>query len=471
MVWRHLDVDQQHINYLCISLTGIIFCLTARFFKSRLYVGEALFFTTTGIILGPICLNWCDPFSWTTNVDKITIELSRIILCIQLFTSGLELPVKYMQYNFKSVFLLLVPVMTAGWLIVGSFIYLLIPGLKFKHGLLVAGCITATDPVLCQSIVSGKYAQNYVPERLRNLITAESGVNDGLAFPFVYLSLFLITLDNQKGEILKEFFVVTILYTCILGTFVGLVLGWSSSKVVQLSSRHGLIDEQSVHIYYIFLSLLMAGMGSLLGMDELLISFFGGCAFGWDGFYQKNVANSASSLTSGIDYLLNILYFAYFGTLIPWQKYTNSYLSLSAWRLVLIGVVVVFLRRLPVVFTIFRWVPAVKNLKESFFVGWFGPIGVGAIFTSLLAKDYLEKTLEKDIALDSHSNDVHLGINTVWVLCSFIVVISMIVHGFSVPAIMFSKCFSKQTKKLGTRNRSSCDVSVFDKEEQILEKC
>ncbi|KAL6939736.1 hypothetical protein ACO0RG_003581 [Hanseniaspora osmophila] len=470
MVWSHLDIDQQHINYLCISLTGIIFCLTAKFFKNSFYVGEALFFTASGIILGPICLKWCDPFSWTTNVDKISVELSRIILCIQLFTSGLELPSKYMQYNFKSVLLLLIPVMTAGWLIVGSFIYLLIPGFKYKHGLLVAGCITATDPILCQSIVSGKYSQKYVPERLRHLITAESGVNDGLAFPFVYLSLFLIVLDNHKGEILKEFFAVTILYTCILGTVVGLVLGWGSSKLVELSSRHGLIDEQSVHIYYIFLSLLMAGMGSLLGMDELLISFFGGCAFGWDGFYQKNVSSSASPLTDGIDYLLNILYFAYFGTIIPWQKYNNPDLYLSAWRLILIGVVVVFLRRLPVVFTIFKWIPAIKNLRESLFVGWFGPIGVGAVFTSLLAKDYLEKALEKDFISTNHANDIRLGIDTVWVLCSFIVVVSMIIHGFSVPAIMFSKYFRKQPDNIGTLNRSSCDISILDKEEQTLEK-
>lgn len=57
--------------------------------------------------------------------------------------------------------------------------------LEFSASLLISACITATDPILAQSVVSGKFAQR-VPGHLRNLLSAESGCNDGMAFPFYF---------------------------------------------------------------------------------------------------------------------------------------------------------------------------------------------------------------------------------------------------------------------------------------------
>ncbi len=63
--------------------------------------------------------------------------------------------------------------------------------LSWLESLVVAACVTATDPVLASSVVGkGKFAKR-VPKHLRDLLSAESGCNDGMAFP-VYLSLYLI---------------------------------------------------------------------------------------------------------------------------------------------------------------------------------------------------------------------------------------------------------------------------------------
>lgn len=101
------------------------------------------------------------------------------------FAVAVELPRKYMLKHWVSVTMLLLPVMTAGWLIIGLFVWILIPGLNFSASLLISACITATDPILAQSVVSGKFAQR-VPGHLRNLLSAESGCNDGMAFPFYF---------------------------------------------------------------------------------------------------------------------------------------------------------------------------------------------------------------------------------------------------------------------------------------------
>jgi sodium/hydrogen antiporter len=86
--------------------------------------------TIVGIIFGPVALNLFNPFTWG-NTDQITLELSRIVLVVQVFAVGVELPKAYMWRHWRSLFLLLVPVMTFGWVVSSAFIYWLIPAFNF----------------------------------------------------------------------------------------------------------------------------------------------------------------------------------------------------------------------------------------------------------------------------------------------------------------------------------------------------
>jgi len=93
--------------------------------KEKLYIGEATVATIAGLILGPHCLDWFDPASWG-NSDEITLEICRIVLCIQIVAVAVELPRKYMKKHWLSVAILLLPVMTCGWIVVGLFIWWLV---------------------------------------------------------------------------------------------------------------------------------------------------------------------------------------------------------------------------------------------------------------------------------------------------------------------------------------------------------
>jgi len=86
--------------------------------------------TIIGIIFGPVALNLFNPFKWG-NTDQITLELSRIVLIVQVFAVGVELPKAYMWRHWKSLFILLVPVMAYGWVVSSAFIYWLIPAFNF----------------------------------------------------------------------------------------------------------------------------------------------------------------------------------------------------------------------------------------------------------------------------------------------------------------------------------------------------
>lgn len=76
--------------------------------------------------------------------------------------------------------------MFGGWMVSAALMYAIIPGLEFLPALVLAAGVTPTDPILASSVVGkGKYAQEHVPSHIRHVLQAESGCNDGAAFPFL----------------------------------------------------------------------------------------------------------------------------------------------------------------------------------------------------------------------------------------------------------------------------------------------
>lgn len=415
------------------------------FVKEKLFIGEATVATIAGLILGPHCLNWFNPLLWG-NTDHTTLEISRIVLCIQIVAVAVELPRKYMKKHWLSVGLLLLPVMTCGWLVVGLFIWLLIPHFNFADGLLVSACVTATDPVLAAAVVGkGKFAER-VPGHLRNLLTAESGCNDGMAFPFIYLSLNIVLHPGNARVIVRDWFTLTILWECLFGIVLGVVLGYALRKAVAFAETRDLIDRESFLALFIFLAFVSAGLGSILGVDDLLVSFASGTAFGWNGSFAKKTEESRISTV--IDLLLNLAFFVYFGAIVPWPDFNNSGLGLDVWRLIVLAIVIIFLRRIPAVLALKPFIPDVKTWREALFCGHFGPIGVGAIFAAILARTDLEKHYSLEEAplatiplLISH----YQLIESIWPIVCFIVITSIVVHGSSVAVLLLGRRLNRMT--------------------------
>lgn len=346
-----------------------------------------------------------------------------------------------MKKHWVSVAIFLVPVMTCGWLTVGLFIWALIPHFTFSEALLVSACITATDPILAAAVVGkGKFAER-VPGHLRNVLTAESGCNDGMAFPFIYLSLNIILYSGNAGEIMKEWILITILWECVFGIVLGVAIGLTLRHAVSFAERKTLIDRESFLAIFIFIGFISAGIGSMLGVDDLLTSFAAGTAFGWNGYFAKKTEESHVSTV--IDLLLNLSFFVYFGAIIPWPQFNNAEIGLNAWRLVVLAIVVIFLRRLPAVVALKPLIPDVKTWREAIFCGHFGPIGVGAVFAAILARKGLEQhyTSEETPLFHLPPKDFphYQLLAAIWPIVSFIVIVSIIVHGSSVAVLTLGK--------------------------------
>ncbi|TVY20323.1 Na(+)/H(+) antiporter [Lachnellula arida] len=437
MAWDHLAINRPHLVYIILGGFTSLFMLCSSFIKERLYIGEATVATICGVIFGPHAANLINPNTWG-NTDQITLEFSRIVLVVQCFAVGVELPKYYMEKHWRSVVFLLIPVMTFGWLVTSLFIWWMIPTLNWLESLCCAACVTATDPVLASSVVGkGKFAKR-VPKHLRDVLSAESGCNDGMAFPFIYLALYIIEYRHEPNAVSLHWFCITILYECVFGAFYGFMVGYIGRHGIKLAEKHDLVDRESFLVFYFVLALFCAGSGSILGVDDLLVGFAAGVGFSNDGWFTQKTEES--HVSNVIDLLLNLAYFVYLGTIIPWEQYNNAAIGLTPWRLVVIALFVIFFRRIPIMMALKPLIPDVKTWREALFAGHFGPIGVGAIFVAILARGELEAESATPLASYTDPNAKnYLIVALIWPITTFLVISSILVHGSSIAVFTLGK--------------------------------
>ncbi|KAG9874969.1 Na+/H+ antiporter, partial [Aureobasidium melanogenum] len=289
-----------------------------------------------------------------------------------------------------------------------------------------AACVTATDPVLASSVVGkGKFAQR-VPKHLRDLLSAESGCNDGMAFPFIYLAIYIIRYHHHPNEVALEWFCVSILYECVFGAIYGVIIGYIARHAVRYAHEHNLIDRESFLVFYFVLALFCAGSGSILGIDDLLVGFACGVGFSNDGWFTEKTEES--HVSNVIDLLINLAFFVYFGTIIPWAQFNSAVIGLSAWRLVVIAILVLLFRRIPIMLALKPIIPDIKTWREALFAGHFGPIGVGAIFVAILARAELETETTTPLGELPEPGFEHLNIiELIWPITTFLVITSILV--------------------------------------------
>ncbi|KAM3579389.1 Na+/H+ antiporter [Umbelopsis sp. WA50703] len=415
----------------------VIFGFVSMFVKEKLFISEAFVAVVVGIIAGPLVSNGINPYSWQ-DTDEITKQLTRCVIAIQVMASGIELPKHYLKKEWVSMFMLLGPVMVYMWLMSGLFIWWLIPPLNYLESLAIAACVTPTDPILANSVVKGRFAEKHVPAHIRNALSAESGANDGMGFPFLFLAVYLLS-EPTVGEAIGKWFYLTWLFQIALSCVIGLVVGYVARKILQWSERNRFIDKPSFLCFAIALALFLMSMTGFSGSDDLLACFVAGNAFSWDDWFRQETEEA--HFQDVIDMMLNLAVFVYIGCIIPWSSFSIPELGVEPWRLVVIAILILLFRRLPIVLLLKPVLPALKTYREAFFAGWFGPMGVGAVFLSILAKEELEKV---------HGEKNPASVELIAPIVLFIVLSSVLVHGTTIPLFQLGKRIHTRTLSIAS---------------------
>ncbi|KAJ7099182.1 Sodium/hydrogen exchanger family-domain-containing protein [Mycena epipterygia] len=434
-----LEISPPGLAYICLGGFVVAFSTVSLLIKEKLYINEVILGTIFGIVVGPHCAGIFDPRSWGKDTDAITLEVIRVILATGLFAIGVELPGSYMAKHAKGLLILVVPTMAFGWVTVAAILHGLFPNLVYISCLAIAACLTPTDPIISATIVGGKYALKHVPRNLRLIISAESAANDGLAYPFLSISIYL-TVEASRRVAIGKWFLVGWLYEVILGIVLGALLGLGFSYVMKVSHRRGFIDRESYVAQYLALALFTIGVASTIGSDDLLAAFACGNAISWDEHFNDVTENEVFS--SVIDLVLNCGCFVYIGAWMPFDTFNSPELGITPWRLIVLFLAILALRRIPSVLLLYTWIPEIRTWREALFTGHFGPMGVGAVFVSTLALTRLPTPNSPP------ENQQELLAATLQPIVAFVVLGSIIIHGLSIPFFSLGGNMQSRTRSL-----------------------
>ncbi|KAF7902507.1 hypothetical protein EAF00_002410 [Botryotinia globosa] len=447
-MWDQLEPTAPHISYFVLPLFLITYALFSNFIRNHLHLSEPPLAMLFGIILGPYVLKVLTPEEWGFD-DEIMQEITRVIVGIQCFAVGLELPKHYFKRHWKSVLYLLGPVMSFSWAITSLFAYFIFQT-TVPTALIVGACLSPTDPILAASVLSKSQFSERVPPRIRHLLSAESACNDGVSFPFLYIGLVIFTSHGGPGEAIKEWVTITLLWQCLLGIVAGLVLGNIANRLLRFSDTREYISRPCFVVFYLLLAMLSIGIGSILGSDDFLVAFGAGVGFAHDGWFPKKTKTVAFPVI--VDHLLNSTMFAYFGSIIPWNQFQPTTITphIKPWTLVLFLILVLLFRRIPILLLTKSLIPDICTYREALFAGHFGPMGVGALFLAIEARAQLETgtslPLPKPISPNQPGpvSDETRAIWIIWPIICFVVFGSTMVHGLSVMGISLGGHFLRK---------------------------
>lgn len=420
-----------NFNIVCSVLGGFItlFGLVSYLCKERFYLSEALISLLAGVAFSPHAANFIRPMEYAgsqANLNAITLYFSRLVLGVQLVLAGVQLPSRYLQMQWKPLALLLGPVMTIMWLCSSLIIWAMVPQLSFLHALAIGACVTPTDPVLSNSIVKGKFADKNVPKELQKIIIAESGANDGLGYPFLFIALYLVKYlipgqGGNAGTAIGLWFGEIWGYTILLSLLYGFTVGWIAKELLHWAEKNKFVDRESFLVFAITLALFIVGTCGMIGSDDVLACFVAGNAFTWDDWFRLETLDD--SLQPTIDMLLNLSIFLWFGSICPWKSFLSNDGIIPIYRLVFLGVLILLFRRLPVVFATHKYIHQIEEKRQAIFVGFFGPIGVSAIFYLYISLEFLELIHDEDGR--QRADAEKLG-RTMYIVVWFLVICSIV---------------------------------------------
>ena len=379
------------------------------------FLSEPFLALLAGVLIGPAAFGLLDLTS-VGNQEAILRQAALLTLGVALMGTALRLPAGFSRSNLRSLAVLLGLLMPLMWLSSSLLVYLIL-GLPFLVAMLIGAVVTPTDPVLAGTVVTGDVAEEHLPEHLRNTISAESGYNDGLTYPFVLLPILALTLP--PGEAVSHLLIQTVLLEVGAAVVLGVLAGYGVGKALKWAQAKETTEYTSLLTVSLALSLTVLGGLELLGLNSVLAVFVAGVAL--QAVAHGDATDPKGRMQEAVTRFFDLPIFVLLGMALPWE----GWLELG-WAGPVLIVAVLLLRRLPVVLALRPLLGQVGRRWDALFLGWFGPIGAAALFYAVLS-------LEEG------------GVEEVWVVGSLIICASLLAHG--VTAAPFTRLYGRHAEK------------------------
>ncbi|MEK6273067.1 MAG: cation:proton antiporter [Actinomycetota bacterium] len=326
--------------------------------------------------------------------DSAVVHLIELALILTLFSDGLFVNRELLRIHWGPVtraIVLAMPITLGLLALMGRGIF---PDLTWEEAFLLAAVLTPTDPVVTSTVVTAQR----VPSTVRHTLNLESGLNDGLALPFV---LFFIVLAQPGGDAGGE--AAKLLGEAGFGALVGISLGLLGGRL----HRHlpgGGITARYEGIYAIGFGLAAFGLADVTIGNGLIAAFVAGIVM---GVAAHDIPDAFVEFAENVSAISHVLTFFVFGALIVATGYDGE-----IWRLAVFILLALLVARPAAI--LISFVRSRLPGPQKMFIAWFGPKGVASMLFALFV-------LKSDVGASS----------TIFDVAAFVILSSIVAHGLT----------------------------------------
>ncbi len=326
-------------------------------------VTTAMVFVGVGLLLGPEVV---DEFNPSPSGETVR-TLAEATLAVVLFSDASRIRLGALRREYAVPLRLLgvgLPLTIALGAVLAAAVF---SQLTIAEALVLAVLLAPTDAALGQAVV----ADPRLPSRISQGLNVESGLNDGICVPLLFIVLAAADVEShvESGNHAATIVAEEIGYGILGGVGAGLLL----AAVVRIGRGRGLIADSWLQVIPVAGAALAYGIASALGGSGFIAAFLAGMLFGG----LVNESDDASRLSDELGALLDGLTFLAFGAVLLGPALGHLSWSIAAYAVLSLTIV----RMLPVAIAMLG---SGARRPTIAFLGWFGPRGLASIVFAVI---------------------------------------------------------------------------------------
>lgn len=383
---------------LVLAALFVIYALSANRLE-RLRVTAPMFFLLLGIALGTAGL---DLLPVTASTEPVKL-LAEVTLALLLFADASTISLRSAREDRGFAERLLLLGLPLTMLLGALAARLMFPELAIGGAALIGAMLAPTDAALGLAVVTNPV----VPVRIRRMLNIESGLNDGLATPFVMLFIAIAVAEHGSES---SAFVVDAVVEMGIAVLVAAAVGFGGGWLVARAHARGWTSRQSEELAMIAFAFGAYAAGVAAGGNGFVAAFLGGLFF---GARRHELVEEPIAFTETVGLFMSYLVWALFGAAVVGP------VVLDRFEIAHVGYAVLSL-------TVVRLVPVGLSLlgaglrRETVaFVGWFGPRGLASAVFTFLALDAFAEHGEAALASQVTS------------IAAWTILLSVVAHGIT----------------------------------------
>ena len=298
--------------------------------------------------------------------DEAIRTVAELTLAVVLFGDAAAVDVRELRADLRlpgRLLLIGLPItMAAGALAA----HLLFPDWSWWVCALVGAAVAPTDAALGAPIIDDER----VPSRIRRVLNVESGLNDGIATPFVNFFLVAAVVGTSLEQVSES----GALRALAVGALLGVAIGAVGGTLLELARARGIGGASYRSIGVAALSILAWALAVHLDANGFVAAFVAGLAYGRTTRTERSASLGFTHQTGRV--MSMFVWFTFGAVMVPLLRH-------ASWRDVAFAVLAL---------TVVRMAPVALSLWGMRFdratvgvIGWFGPRGLASVVFALLA--------------------------------------------------------------------------------------